>query len=321
MDCPDAEETLRVERVDIVLMYEASAEHLARLERAAPDANFARVADEAAARHAIRDAAAVLGNRFLLQSLPFAKRLQWVQSNSVGMDVILTGIGTAPSFVLTNARGVYDDEIADHAVALALALTRRLHVFRDQQRAGRWERASLPAMSSRRALILGCGGVGRAIAARLRAFGANVRMARRDTNGDALSASEWRGVLPETDLLILALPLTRETRGAVGRAEIASMPPGAIVVNVGRGETLDVAAARDALRSGHLGGLGADVFASEPLPPDDPLWATSGALITPHVSRSVENGSKRWEQLFEENVRRFAAGEPLLNVVDPMKGY
>jgi len=230
-----------------------------------------------------------------------------MQSNSTGIDLILDHVPDV-SFILTTARGVYDEEVATHAVAMALALVRGLHRFRDAQREHRWARQPLRLMSDLSALVLGWGGIGQSIARMLRPFGTEVRAGTRDA---------WRERL-DVDLLFLALPLTRETRHIVGANELSALKPGAFVINAGRGATLDTEAL---LSSSHLGGAALDVFEDEPLPHAHPLWAREDVIITPHVAHSPETAPFRWEALFEENLRRFAAGEPLMHAVDPERGY
>ena len=287
-------------------MYEPRAEHLARLRAAAPHAELVVAHDESEARSLIADADAVLGNRWFHQSVDAAKRLRWMQSNSMGVDLVLDRAGHR-DFVLTCARGVYDAEVAQHAVALALALVRGLPAFRDAQHRGEWNRTRLRDLGDMDALILGWGGVGRTIAKLLGAFGTRVHAGRSDGTASF-----------DVDLLFLALPLTPRTRHLVGANELRALRPGAFVVNVGRGETLDT---RALLAADHLGGAALDVFEEEPLPADHPLWSRRDILVTPHVARSIEDPPFRWEPLFEENVRRFAAAEPLLHVVDREKGY
>jgi phosphoglycerate dehydrogenase-like enzyme len=316
--------------VKALLLYQPSAEHRRALERVAPRANLVVAEGEDHARAEIAGADAVLGNRHLVQTLPAARRLRWVQTGSTGVNAILAARPPLGDAVLTCARGVYDDEVADHATALVLALARGLHRARDDQHARRWPRYPLVTLAGRRALILGWGGVGRGIARRLTACGMAVEAARRRHEAPPAPGEEgavvhgprtWRDALARTDVLVSALPLTAATRGIVGAAELAALPPGALVVNVGRGGTLDEDAVLAALRSGHLGGAGLDVLRDEPPAPDHPAWSEPGLLLTPHVARSLEASPRRWEPLFAENLRRFAAGEPLLGVVDVEAGY
>jgi phosphoglycerate dehydrogenase-like enzyme len=310
-------------------MYQPHPEHEDALRHAAPNADFVTAADEQSAATLIRNADAVLGNRYFLQSLPHAGRLRWMQSNSAGVDLILRARDRLEGIVLTCARGVYDDEVADHAVALVLGLARGLHLARDAQRERRWERARLEPLRGRRALVLGWGGIGRGIAHRLEGFGIAVEGARRrisETQRDASGfvvhpPTRWRERLGDTDILVAALPLTDETRGLVGAAELRALPGHALVVNVGRAETVDETALLDMLRDGALGGAALDVLRDEPPAPDHRAWTEGQLLLTPHVARSAEEPPYRWEPLFVENLRRFAAGEPLLNVVDLDAGY
>lgn len=306
-------------------MYQPSRSHLDALRAAAPGVEL-RVADsESSATTLIEDADVVLGNRYFVQSLPYARRLRWMQSNSTGVDRILERRAELQGVTLTRAAHVYDDELADHALALILALVRGLHGFRHQQQSSVWERRPLPSFRGLRALVLGWGGVGQAIAQRLRSLGFDVQGARRSDEGGGdfvvHSSRTWRQALTDVAVLVLALPLTDETRMLVDSDALASLPRGAYVVNVGRGATIDELALLHLLRSEHLGGAAMDVFRDEPLPPEDPAWKEPRLLITPHVGRSPESGSFRWEPIFVENLRRFAAGDPLLYVVDKERGY
>jgi phosphoglycerate dehydrogenase-like enzyme len=315
--------------VNVLLMYRPNPEHEDALRRVAPAARFETAADERSAADLIGHADVVLGNRYFLQSLPHARRLRWMQSNSTGVDLILTAGPALDGIVLTCARGVYDDEVADHAVALVLGLARGLHRARDSQLLRRWERQRLETLRGRRALVIGWGGIGRGIARRLRGFGVEVEGVRRritepqaGPDGFVVHPPDaWRARLPETDILILALPLTHETRRIVGRAELAALPPGAFFVNVGRAETVDEDALMETLAEERLAGGAVDVLHEEPPRPEHPVWSEARLMITPHVGRSPEEPPFRWEPLFVENLRRFVAEEPLLNVVDIRAGY
>ena len=294
-------------------MYPPRADHARALSAAAPHASFEHARDEASAQALIRDADVVLGNRYFLQSLPYAERLRWMQSNSTGVDLILSAGNALDGIVLTCARGVYDDEVADHALALVLALTRGIHVARDAQLRREWNRVSLATLRGKKVVVLGWGGIGRAIGERVGAFGADVHGVGR--------GQEWRALLPEADVVVCALPLTPLTRRLVGASELDLLPRSAFVVNVGRAATIDEPALLERLRSGAIAGAALDVVEREPPPHDDPVWDVPNLLLTPHVARSPEQPPYRWEPLFVENLRRFAAGEELLNVVDRDAGY
>jgi phosphoglycerate dehydrogenase-like enzyme len=313
--------------VKVLLMYQPSAQHLSALAEAAPGAEVLVARSEEEAKQLVVDADAILGNRYFLQSLPFARQLRWMQSNSAGTDLILRSGADLQGIVITCARGLYDDEMAEHAVALVLALYRGLHHARDQQHTHRWNRSALHTVQGQRALVLGWGGVGQGIARRLLCLGAavtGVRRTVRDTREDLipiLGPTEWQHRLPETDLLVLALPLTDETYHLVGEEQLTALARGARVVNVGRGGTLDEDGLLRQVHTGHVAGAALDVLEHEPPAPDHPLWSAPNVLLTPHTGRSLEQPPYRWEPLFVENLRRFSAGAPLLNVVDQGAGY
>jgi phosphoglycerate dehydrogenase-like enzyme len=315
--------------VNVLLMYRPNREHENALRHAAPSAQFETAGDERSAADLIGHADVVFGNRYFLQSLPHARRLRWMQSNSTGVDLILTAGPALDGVLLTCARGVYDDEVADHAVALVLGLARGLHRARDAQLMRRWERLRLQTLRGRRALVLGWGGIGQGIAHRLRSFGVEVEGVRRRITEPQVGPdgfvvhppSAWRARLPETQILMLALPLTHETRRIVGRAELQALSPGAFFVNVGRAQTLDEDALMEALAEGRLAGGAVDVLNEEPPRPEHAVWSEARLMITPHVARSPEEPPFRWEPLFVENLRRYVGDEPLLNVVDIRAGY
>lgn len=312
-------------------MYAPSEQHFLRLRQAAPGADFAVAGDEASAAAAIADADVVLGNRFFVQSLPWAARLRWMQSNSMGVDRILEcGGARLRNVVVTCARGLYADEVADHALALLLGVTRGLRTAVEHHGRREWGRWTLQTLAGSRCLVLGWGETGIAIGRRLAGFGVAVQGVRRrgapqpavDTTGVVVHGpTTWRAELPRCDILMIALPLTDETRGCVAEAELDALPPHAVVVNVGRGAVLDEAALFDRLRGGRLWGAGLDTLAREPAEPGHPVWDVPRLLLTPHVARSLEQGPPRWERLFEENLGRFVRGDPLLHVVDQSAGY
>ncbi len=314
--------------MNILLNYLPTTGHLDRLRAAAPGSTFLVANDEHEARFAIVEADVVLGNRHFLQTLPSATRLRWMQSNSMGVDTILRGAGPLlDGVVLTCVRGLYADEVADHALALLLGVTRGLRDAIEAYSVRSWGRWPLATLAGRRALVLGWGGLGRAIGRRLQGFGVVVSGVRRsgpteEMDGVVVHGPEtWREELGNCDLLIIALPLTLLTEGSVGAAELASLPADAIVVNVGRGAVIDQSALFTALRAGRLRGAGLDTLVDEPPSATDPAWDVPRLLLTPHVGRSLEEGTPQWERLFEENLRRWVAGEPLINIVDQSAGY
>jgi len=313
----------------ILLMYEPPPEHLDNLQKVAPLMRIAWAKSRTEARHLMIDAEVVMGNRYLVQSIPYATRLRWVQSNSVGVDFILKAKEELAkgSIILTSAKGVYDHELAEHTLALLLSLYRQLPLLRDEQNQQSWRRHTLPTIRGSRCLILGWGSLARHIARLLGTLGATVSGVRNspvDSESDGCRVYghvSWRSQLPSTDALILCLPRTTATYHLVSEAELSLLPPHAFLVNIGRGGTLDETALLKCVRGNRLAGAALDVFENEPLPADHPLWREPRVVVSPHVGRSLERPPYRWQTLFEENLRRYVRGESLRNVVDYEKGY
>jgi phosphoglycerate dehydrogenase-like enzyme len=239
-------------------------------------------------------------------------RLRVIQTASAGVDWL---IGHVPEHVLVcNARGVYDAPLAEWVVGAILAMERGLIQSRDAQARHAWEAIEPPELSGRRVVILGLGSIGTAIADRLRPFGVELigvgRMARDGVRGLA----ELDEVLPDAEILVNILPLTSESRGLLDARRLGLLPDGALVVNAGRGRTIDTAALVEELRTGRIRAA-LDVTDPEPLPPDHPLWGLPGVLITPHMAGDSPASIARSFELVGDQIRRFAAGEQLINEV------
>lgn len=307
---------------------------LAELQAVAPNVTFlvGLSEDEALAHAAEIDGADahVLDDALLAA----ATDLRWVQAWSAGVDryLRLEGLRSNDRIVLTNMQGVHGPAIAEHVFAMLLSQTRDLPAWYAAQREGRWDRAAgsdLTTLAGRTMFVVGMGGIGSEVARRAKAFDMRVLATVRDATGrevppyvDQLgSAGDLDRFLAQADVVVVTLPLTDATRGLFDAARFAQMPAGSRFVNIGRGPIVDTDALVAALRSGHLASAALDVTDPEPLPADHPLWRLPNVLITPHVSSRAElTGERRWEVL-RENMRRFGAGEPLLNVVDKAEGY
>ncbi len=244
--------------------------------------------------------------------------LELVQVLTAGVDGV---VGELPDGVpLANGAGVHDASTAEMAVALALASLRGLDdAVREQDRA-RWRPSARPGLADRRVLLLGVGGVGGAIASRLLSFEVDlVRVASRarmDALGLVHSLDELPSLLPRAEVVVLALPLTDATRGVVDAGFLAAMPEHALLVNVGRGKLVDTGALVAELRRGRLRAA-LDVVDPEPLPPEHPLWGLPGVIITPHDGGSAASMHPRTLVLLRTQMRRLAAGQQPMNLVDP----
>jgi phosphoglycerate dehydrogenase-like enzyme len=262
-----------------------------------------------------------------------ATGLVWVQAMSAGVDRYM-GIPELvgdDTIVLTNLRGVHGPAIADHAFAMLLLMTRDLRFHLGNQERGLWIREDSGirpiALEGRTMLVVGLGGIGIEIAERAHGFGMRVLATRRsDKPGPDFVERVGRpddlfAMLPEADVVAIALPLTPETEGLFSTAAFEVMKEGAYMINVGRGRIVDTDALLAALSGGRLAGACLDVTDPEPLPPDHPLWSHPRVVITPHISSDAEITDERAWDLLRENLRRFGAGEPLENVVDKKAGY
>jgi phosphoglycerate dehydrogenase-like enzyme len=233
--------------------------------------------------------------------------------------------------VFTNMQGVHGPTIADHVFGMLLTLTRDLRYYLDDEQRGTWNRDGSGhtriALQDRTLLVVGLGGIGREVAQRAKGFGMRVLATRRsavtpppyvDEQG---TPDDLHRFLAEADVVVLCVPLTEETTGMIGAEELALMNAGSYLVNVARGKVVVTEALVDALERGHLAGACLDVTDPEPLPAGHTLWSMPNVVITPHVSSRSALTGDRWEALYIENLRRFGAGEPLLNVVDMAAGY
>jgi len=238
--------------------------------------------------------------------------LRAVQTLSAGYDNLLRLI---PEGVrLANGRGLHDLSVAEHALALILASQRSLPRWFAQQKTGSWDRAHTRSLADSKVLLIGHGSIGRAIERYLRAGEADVVPVANTSRPGVHGADELPDLLPSADIVVLVLPGTPQTRGLLGPRELALLPDDALVVNVGRGTAIDTAALTSEVTSGRLRAA-LDVLDPEPLPADHPLWTAQGAIITPHVAGGSASFYPRAKKLVEEQLVRFVAGEPLLNLV------
>jgi glyoxylate/hydroxypyruvate reductase len=261
--------------------------------------------------------------------LEHAPRLRWVQGTSAGIGELLRRTGLIDSDLLfTTAAGVHGSPLAEFVILGLLYFYRDVPRLQRMQRAHHWERYTNKELAGRRALVVGLGAVGRAIAERLAAQGLEVWGARRTLGAPPpegvsrlLPMSDLASVLGQIDALVLACPLTPETKGLIGAAELAAMPAGALLINVARGAVVDERALVHALREGRLGGAALDVAAVEPLPQGSPLWDLPNVLISPHSASTVDAENRRIVDIFLANLRRYLDGEPLINRFDRSRGY
>ncbi|GAA1372625.1 2-hydroxyacid dehydrogenase [Streptomyces beijiangensis] len=255
-----------------------------------------------------------------LRPLPAMSSVRAVQTLSAGTDHVQPGLqGLHPGIRLCNARGVHEASTAELTLALVLASLRGLPRFVEGQRQEEWRSGFYPALADKSVLIIGYGSIGAAIEDRLAPFECArvIRVARspRETvRGPVHPIAELPGLLPDADVVILSTPLTEDTKGLAGADFLARMKDGALLVNVSRGPVVDTKALLAELESGRITAA-LDVTDPEPLPAGHPLWHAPGCLISPHVGGSTSAFLPRAKRLLAAQLTRFAASEPLENIV------
>lgn len=258
---------------------------------------------------------------------PKADRLRWVHTATAGVDHLLFPALARGDVVVTNSRGVFDRPMAEYVLGLVLAFAKDLPGTLALQRETRWRHRESEPVAGRRALVVGTGPIGRAIARQLAAVGMEVtgvgRVAREHDPdlGPVHATTNLRRVLPEADYVVLAAPLTDQTRGMVDAAALRAMRPTARLINVARGALVVEADLVAALERGEIAGAALDVFATEPLPESSPLWRLPGVIVSPHMSGDVVGWRGELFRLFVDNLDRYLDGRRLHNVVDLNRGY
>jgi phosphoglycerate dehydrogenase-like enzyme len=260
-----------------------------------------------------------------------ASRLRWIQSPAAGVAGLLFPALRESPVVLTNARGIHGDAMAEHVIGVTIVLFRQIHLaVRDQLRRA-WQKppqAACRMLKGHTMGVVGLGAIGSVVAERAAALGMEVIAVRRRVEAPGppcVSAvyppSGLPALLERADVVVLAAPLTEHTRGLIGAAELERMKPGAVLVNVARGKLVGERDLAEALARGTIAGAALDVFEHEPLAADSPLWDLPNVVITPHTAAFRDDYWTLAVNLFIENIGRFERGEPLLNVVDKRAGY
>jgi phosphoglycerate dehydrogenase-like enzyme len=262
----------------------------------------------------------------LLDVIPRASRLRWIQSISAGVEEFARPVLAEHGVVLTSAAGVYDPGLAESVLGFLLALSARI-VEDARLEPGSWPSEGTRLLRGTTVLIVGAGSIGIETGRLLRAVGLRVRgIARTPRPADDVferisGPADLLAELAHADHVVNVLPLTAATRGVFDAGAFAAMRPHAFFVNIGRGATVDEPALIDALRTGAIGGAALDVFAVEPLPADSPLWRMPNVLVSPHRAGDHEDWPSDVVALFVDNLQRYLADEPLRNVVDVSLGY
>jgi len=326
-----------------ILIYPAVDDvRLATLREAAGSARLVNASDEAQALEEIADADAFLG-KITPPVLARARKLRWVQSFTASLEHYVFPELVRHSCVMTNMRGLFSDVIADHVFGYILCFARNLHLYLRRQREARWapvgggmdpqpfttgpsrvtpvDRAHVH-LSDATLGVVGMGHIGGEVAARGRAFGMKILGVDPLPRGEAVwPMSRLDELLAASDYVVICAPHTPETAGMFHRARIRKMKKTAILINIGRGAIIPLADLTAALEAGDIAGAALDVFETEPLPPDHPLWKRENVILTPHVAAASVHIAERHLALLLDNVARFVRGDELRNVVDKANWY
>lgn len=276
-----------------------------------------------------------------------APDLRWIQFHFAGIETLVDpALASNPEVTLTTLSGAAAGQMAEHAVMMMLALGHYLPEHLSNQAKSEWprdryERLAPHELRGSTVGIIGYGSIGRQVARLLQPFGASILAAKRDIRhpedsgympdgmgdpgGDLFDRlypiQALKAMLPDCDYIVVTVPLTTQTRGLIGAAELAVCKPAAYLVDISRGGVVDQAALAQALQEKKLAGASLDVFPEEPLPPASPIWKMANAIITPHISGSSREYNERALSLFSENLNRYLLGLPLYNRYDPERGY
>ena len=288
------------------------------------------VPDEERAQQALAHAEVIFGSHLdPLALLDSAPNLRWFQVLTAGLDELIAQGILDRDFVVTTASGVGAVPIAEYCIGVMVMLEKGLHTTMRDQVEHRWDFRFRGELKGKTCGIVGLGAIGRELARRARAFGMRIVATRwsatrgaRDPDADVLLPfTDLPQLLSESDYVVLCVPLTAETQGLVGAAELALMKPGAAIVNIARAAVVDREALLTALREERIAGAALDVHDPEPLLPDSPFWDLPNVIVTPHRSGAIHGYFDRAAAFFAASLGRYARGEPLENVVERERGY
>jgi phosphoglycerate dehydrogenase-like enzyme len=339
--------------VSPILSARVRARDLERIRQAAPGSKIVNLSVEGLADAPVDDVEVLLRGWLVAEAfdrlLARAPHLTWVHSATSGVERALTPAARSRDVLVTNARGVFSRPIAEHVLLMILAVSRHLPELLELQRERTWQPLEGRELRELTIGIVGYGSLGRSVASLASAFGARVIAMRRRPDGGAGSGGPGgpepsagadddgfpfeprvdrvvgpdglQELLTESDIVVLAAPLTPETEGMIDEAAVGAMKRDAWLINVARGRLVDDTALVRALRDNRIGGAALDTFRDEPLPPGSPYWELPNVILTPHTAWSSARVLDRSIDLFCDNLVRFSRGEPLRNVVDPAAGY
>ncbi|MGB2695249.1 MAG: D-2-hydroxyacid dehydrogenase [Dehalococcoidia bacterium] len=261
--------------------------------------------------------------------LQHARHLCWIQLTSAGVDRAARSGLLDTALMITSASGLHATPIGEYVLCVMLMFCKGTHRSVRAQEQREWQRSMSQELYGKTVGVVGMGHIGAEVARLARAFGCRILATRRSITertkdniaDELLPPSDLPYLLGESDFVVLAVPLTADTRQLIGEAELRAMKETGVLINIARGAVIDEAALVRALKEGWIAGAGLDVFEQEPLPPESELWGLENVILTPHISGGTEIYNQRAAGIFCENLRRYLADEPLMNLADPARGY
>jgi len=321
--------------IKVLISFDLPNIYIEKIRSVSPNVGVMQSRDKEEALSLAAEADVLFAGFFSLDLFLAAKKLRWIQAWGAGVDRLLFPRVVESRVIVTNAGGVHPTPVSEHAIGLMLCLCRKLHLYIRNQSEKRWERyeSGAPAeqveeLSGKTVGIVGLGRIGAEIAKKAKCLGMRVIATKRhpssqpSTSVDLLvGPSSLEKLLTESDFVILTLPLTKETRGMIGEAQLKSMRRTSYLINVSRGKIVQENKLIKALKKGWIAGAGLDTFENEPLPESSELWGLRNVIITPHIAGLTPYYMDRVTGIFCENLNRYIHNQPLINVVDKMLGY
>ncbi|NRY60249.1 D-2-hydroxyacid dehydrogenase [Clostridium beijerinckii] len=315
--------------INILILLPIREKQKKLIESASPNSKYIYSTSQNVDKQTVQEAEVIIGNP-PAEMLIGSHNLKWIQLNSAGADAYIKEDTLGKGVLLTNATGAYGLAIAEHIIGVLLQLLKKLHIYRNNQKIHLWkDEGEVKSIYNSRILIVGLGNIGEEFAKRVKAFGAYIIGVRRSNTekpefiNELYLMDKIDEILPTVDVVMLSLPSTKSTYKMFSKERLKLMKPGAILLNVGRGNVLDTDALCDLVESNHLLGAGLDVIDPEPLPKEHRLWDIENIIITPHVSGGyhIPETLEKIVQISAKNLRSFTNGEKLMNIVDLSTGY
>ncbi|MFX0097247.1 MAG: D-2-hydroxyacid dehydrogenase [Candidatus Hodarchaeota archaeon] len=320
----------------ILVSFDLPGVYMRRIADVSTNIKVQKGQDEKELVELIEDADILLAGTFSREMFLAAKKLKWIQALGAGVERFLLPEIVKSSIIITSASGIHPIPVSEHALGMIFCFCRKLHTFIRNQMEGKWQRKSfissiregegVEELHGKTMGIVGLGMIGIEIAKKAKALGMKVVATKRNPLAQkghiqTIPLKNLRNLLAESDFVVLSVPLTKETKGMIGEAQLRSMRKTSYLINISRGKVVQEDKLIQALKEGWIAGAGLDVFETEPLPASSELWKMKNVIITPHLAGATPLYLERLTDIFCENLGRFLKKEPLINVVDKNIGY